>query len=164
MFGDHRRIVASTRLECGDDFRCRVGVAESNRNISYPALKADSSDGTAFHFLKPGFFAPQKKIGEFCSVQTMARCEIVLCCQFRKFVPGTKQLAVIAAVNSVAKVLSKFDRNRAFVFDRQIGNASPRVQRVGCDDRFGGADIDTGRAGASMRFFHRVNRQRQIGV
>lgn len=48
-----------------------------------------------------------------------------------KAVPRTGGKAIIAAVNAVAHRGAQFFGKRPFVFDRQIGNAAPRIQPVG---------------------------------
>ena len=45
-----------------------------------------------------------------------------------ELVPRTNREAVVAAVDSVADRLAKLVRYRAFVLDRQIGNAAGRIE------------------------------------
>ena len=59
---------------------------------------------------------------------------------------------------------AQFLGDRAFVLDRQVADAAPRVEAVRRDDRLRRADVDAARAGAAMRARRRVDRQRQVDV
>ena len=80
-------------------------------------------------------------------------------------VPGTGELAIVAAVDAVADGGAQCCGNFARVFDGEIRNAAARVQPVGGDNGAGGAGAQTGGAGAAMvgRRLRRVDGQRQVG-
>ena len=78
-----------------------------------------------------------------------------------ELVPWTDREAVVAAVNPVADRFAKFVRNRAFVLDRQIGNAPRRVELVRCGEGVGGTDIKAARTGAAAISCDRVRAQVQ---
>ena len=81
-----------------------------------------------------------------------------------KLVPGADQLAVITAVDTVAQQRPQFQRDRAIVLDRQVGNAAARIEPVRRDDGLGRADVDAGAALAAVAGFRLGQRQRQIDI
>src|SRR5580700_1443031 len=81
-----------------------------------------------------------------------------------ELVPGTHQLAVVAAVDAVAKCRAQFLRYRTLQFDREVGNTAARIQAIGCDDGAGRAGGNACRTGAAMGAGGLINRQRRIGV
>ena len=68
----------------------------------------------------------------------------------REFVPGAKQLAIVAAKNTIADGGPKFDWNRAFELYRQIGNAAARIEYIRSNNCRGGANINTGLTAAAV--------------
>ena len=72
-------------------------------------------------------------------VETVADGEIALTRGPRELVPGTGQLAVVAAVDAITDGAPEFRGDGAFEFDGEIGDAAARVQPVGGDDGAGGA-------------------------
>ncbi len=80
----------------------------------------------------------------------MAHLEIRVRRRVRELVPRTYELAVVTAVDAIANGLAQLDRDGAVVLDGEIGNAAPRIQPPGCDDRPGGAGRDAGLAAAAV--------------
>src|SRR5256885_3316395 len=72
----------------------------------------------------------------------MAHLEIRVRGRARELVPRTHQLAVVTAVDAIADRLAQLNRNGAVVLDGEIGDAAPRIQPPGGDDRTGGAGRD----------------------
>src|SRR3546814_12432256 len=66
--------------------------------------------------------------------------------------------------DAVSDQRPQFEVDRAFVLDREVGNAASRIQPVGGGDRAGGTDLDAARTGAAMVAGGRVDRQRQVQV
>ena len=58
-------------------------------------------------------------------------------------IPGAYELTVITSKDSVADGVSQGFRNDALVFDREVGDASTRVQLVRANDGICRADVDT---------------------
>ena len=76
----------------------------------------------------------------------------------REFVPRADELAVVAAVDTIAEQRSQRLIDGAVVFDRQIGNAAPCIELPRGRDGRGGAGWDAGLASAAMGARTRINR------
>ena len=80
-----------------------------------------------------------------------AELGIARCC---KAIPGTDQLAVVAAVYAVADRLAKLDGDRPFVLNGQIADAAAGINPVSvgrrAGDGAGGAVINTTGAVAAV--------------
>src|SRR6056297_3370250 len=62
--------------------------------------------------------------------------------ELRVAIPRADRLAVVAAVDAVADGGPEFQRNRAFQFDRQVGDAATRVELIGRGDGPGRTYVD----------------------
>ena len=82
----------------------------------------------------------------------------------REFIPGADRKAIIAAIDAIAHRLAKFLGDRAVMFDRQVGNAAPRIQAIRRGKGARWADIQAARASAAMINLTRVWAQIQSGV
>ena len=76
-------------------------------------------------------------------------------------VPRTNREAIVAAIDPIADGWAEFDRDRAFQFNGQIGNAEPRIELERAGDRPGRAGLQTTGAGATAIPFWRVRLQFQ---
>ena len=94
----------------------------------------------------------------------MAGVEIGFAGVLGEAIPGTHELAVVAAENAVADAFAQVFGNAAFVFDGQVGNAAPGIQFIGRHNGVGGADGDAGFALAAMVFAGSIHRQGNVGV
>ena len=74
----------------------------------------------------------------------------------RKPVPRANSQAVVAAVNAIADGRSKLNRDRTFQFNRQVGDAEPRVELERARDRARGAGVDATGARAAAIFLRQV--------
>ena len=92
------------------------------------------------------------------------RPQIRVRCRLREFIPGTDELAVVAAVNSVADERPEFDRDRTLQFDGEITDATSCIELKRRGDRAGRAGRHAGLAAAAVCTHWGVDRQRQIGV
>src|SRR5947209_10593030 len=81
----------------------------------------------------------------------------------RKLVPRADCKAIVAAIDAIADGLSKFVRDRSLVFDREIGNATPRIELVGRGESRGRADIEAGMARAAMIDLGGISGQFDVG-
>src|SRR5256885_130468 len=92
----------------------------------------------------------------------MAHLEIRVRGRARELVPRTYELAVVTAVDAIADRLAQLNRNGAVVLDGEIGDAAPRIQPPGGDDRTGGAGRDARLAAAAVGGGALIHRQRQV--
>ena len=98
-------------------------------------------------------------------VEIVADGEVALGARRGELVEGADELAVVAAVDAVAEGASELEGDGAGELDRQVGQAAPRVDPVGRDDRPCRAGRQAARAAAAVGgALRRIDRQRQVGV
>src|SRR6185312_6928786 len=68
----------------------------------------------------------------------------------REFVPWTDGEAVVAAEDAVAHRFAIRGRDMPFMLDGEVGDAGPRIELVGRDERIGRAHVEATAAGAAM--------------
>ena len=85
--------------------------------------------------------------------QRRALCELV---------PRTDELAVVAAVDTVAHQRSQVFRDRPRMLDRQVRNAAARIELIRTGDRARRADVDAACAGTATLDRGRVDGERQV--
>ena len=90
--------------------------------------------------------------------------KVAFCRWLRELVPGAEQLAVVAAIDSVAHRFSKLDGNAAVQFDGQVRDTTTCVEFIRRNDRSRWADIDAGTTSATVRGFTFVGWQRKVDV
>ena len=90
--------------------------------------------------------AAGRGVGHVLDREAVARVEIRQRAALRVLVPGTHQLAVVAAVDAVAQRRAQLDGDGTGVLDRQVRDAAPRVEPVRRDDGARRADRDAGGA------------------
>ncbi len=105
-------------VQCFDNGRRGSGIAQRDRQVSLPSLKADSSYGATLGALEPLVFGPVEQLSHGGAVQLVPRREIAFGGWLGKLVPGTKQLAIVATVDAITDGFAKLDRNGALQFDR----------------------------------------------
>ena len=168
MLAHQRRRMVAASPQCSNHLRRARrrwrDIAKPDREIAQPAFVADAVDRAAEQARVEFRFAPGKKLDERDVVETVAHREIRLGARLREFVPRADQLAIVAAVDAIADQRAQFQRNRAFVFDREVGNTAPRVELVRRDDGARGTDVDALAATAAVIGLRRIHRQRQVGV
>src|SRR4029077_3742108 len=81
----------------------------------------------------------------------------------REFVPRADRKAVVAAIDAVADRFTEFARDGSLVFDREIGNAAPRVELVGGGKSGCRADVEAGPARPAMVDVGLIARQIDVG-
>src|SRR6185437_14390257 len=158
-----RRIIASCG-ECRDDRGVVVRIAQADGKIAQPARVAYAADRAAFHATRELIRGPGEERHQVGIVETVAHGEIPNARGLGVLVPRTRELAVVAAVDSIADQRAQGFRNAALELDRQVGNAAARVQLVRRDNGTGGAGGYARAAAAAMRAGRGRDRQRQIGV
>jgi hypothetical protein len=67
-----------------------------------------------------------------------------------ELVPGAYGEAIVTTVNSIAEERAQLAINRAFVLDRQIRDAAPRIQPVRSGESRGRADVQAAAAAAAV--------------
>ncbi len=163
MFANQRGWMVTARIQGVGDCPAWRCVAQRHGDIAQPAFMPYAADRRSFGALEKLVFAPGEQPGERRRIQAVARNEILLDALARKFVPGTDQLAIVAAVNAVAEQWPQFERNAAAQFDGEIGNAASRVELLRADDGLRGAYFNAAHARAAMIGRRRVHRQGQVG-
>src|SRR3569832_306712 len=85
---------------------------------------ADAADGAAFHATIEFLLAPGEQIDQHRLVQAVTHAVVRQACALRELVPWADELAIVAAVDTIADQRPQLDRNAALQFNRQIGNAA----------------------------------------
>ena len=111
---------------------------------------ADAVDGAAAQAIVKIVGAPAEQFGEHCIVKTVTHGKVRLAAGLRKTVPRADQLAIIAAVDTIADQRPQFLGNTAVVFDGQVGNAAPCIEPVRRHDRLRRTDVNAFRATAAV--------------
>src|SRR5687768_2537424 len=104
-----------------------------------------------------------RRIGEPCrrwsnssSVQAVTGLKILFPRRLGEAIPGTDQLAVVAAVDPVADQRPQLLGDGALVLDGEVGDAAAGIQLVGAADRLCRADVDAAFAGSTMILFRKI--------
>src|SRR5262249_20104623 len=104
-----------------------------------------------------------REIGEARGPQFLARRELHLAAGLRELVPRAYRQTIIAAEDAVADRGTQLTRNRPLVLDREVGDATARIEAIRRGERRRRADVETGTAGAAVIDFRRVRRQIERG-
>src|SRR5690606_16428050 len=116
-----------------------------------PALIADTAYRRAFGVAQELFLHPPKQLRELRVIEPVTRREIGLLCHLGELVPGTDELAVVAAEDAVAHQRTQLFRDGVGQLDGCVGDAASRIQHVSCDDRASATYFEAGRAGHALR-------------
>ena len=117
-----------------------LGLLEDGQGL----LQGPTESGQAVVEL---LFGPCKEFQQRGRIQLVARREFRVA-DLREAVPRAAELAVVAAVDAIAKQGAELFRDRAVEFDAQVRNAAPGVDLVGGDDGAGRAGVNAGGATA----------------
>src|SRR5688572_13702472 len=156
--------MVAARRQRGEHGGRRRRIAQAYREVAQPAGIARAPDRRTFGAAQEFVLVPCEQLDERRAVEAVANAEVALLVPHRELVPRARELAVVAAEHAVADQRPQLLGNRVLQLDREVGDAAPRVDAVGRDDRAGRADVDAARAGAAVRARRRVDRQRQVGV
>ena len=127
-----------------------LGVADRDQHVADEAVAADALDRRfGEQRAKRGIVEP-RQFRKRRRAQFRARGQFRFAAFLRELVPRAHREAIVAAIDAVADALAEFVRDRALVFDREIGNAAARIELVGCGECRGRADVLAGVAGAAM--------------
>src|SRR6185295_18480580 len=117
-------------------------IPEPDRQVAQPALVADAADRRATQALVELGLRPAKQLYQRGAIEAVPHLEVRLVARLGKAVPGAGELAIVAAVDPVADERAQLDRNGSLVLDRQVRDATPRVELVRPEDRLRRADVD----------------------
>src|SRR5690606_15685997 len=106
--------VVTARAQRRQDLRRRRRVAQRDGDVPQPAAVAAAADGGAFGTAQELFFGPGEQCGQAGLVEPVAGAEVRLVAAACELVPGTDQLAVVAAEDPVA------DRRAELFGDRAV--------------------------------------------
>ena len=164
---------ARTSGETSSSRRCaaatRSGSAGSPLPIAISTLRTNRSRPVRL------IAVPAKSLRNAASSSSasVARCGAVSPSRGRKsgsrvglgeFVPRTHREAVVAPVDPIADQRPQLERDHPLVLDRQIRDAAPGIEPVGCGERHGRADIEAALAGPAMVGLRRVGFQSQAQI
>src|SRR5690606_12513474 len=98
VFTDERGRILAPRFECEDDLITARRIPQRDRDVSYPALVTDATDGAAFGAIQKFLFGPGEQFRELAAVECMARHEVHFAGEARELVPRADQLTIVAAI------------------------------------------------------------------
>ena len=153
----------SRQRRCGRQERHVAAVADGDGDIADEAVAADAFNGGARKHRSECGVVQGGESGEGRRDKVGAMGEFLFAAGGGEFVPGADGEAVVATIDTVAERLAEGMRDRAFAFDRQIGDAAPRIELVGGGQGICGAGGQAGCAAAAMIRVRRVGRQVQGG-
>src|SRR6056297_2915149 len=142
VFANDRGWIVPASLQRRDNGGGGRRIAQAYGEVPEPAIEADPANRGAFGTRQERVFVPAEQFHQRAGIQVLARLKVVFVAKLRVAVPGAHRLAVVAAVDPVADRFAEFQRYRSLKFNRQIGDAAPGVELVGCRDCPGGADVD----------------------
>ena len=125
---------------------------------------SDAPDRAAFGSAQERLFRPGKQLNQCGASEAFSRVEIGKWAAGGKLVPGTHQLAVIAAINPVADQRAQVLRDGPRVFDGEVGNTASGIQAARTQNGLGRAGGDAGRASAAMLGYRFADRQGNVHV
>ncbi len=125
--------------------------ARPTRLIGEPAKRARKAASSSAASSASGGIAPVR--GD----------ELRLAADAREFVPGADRQAIVAAIDAVADAFPQFPGNRPLMLDRQIGDATARVQLIRRRKGAGRAGVEAGAADSAVVALGRVRPQVEIG-
>src|ERR1700722_14722422 len=159
----NQRALVGQQMFCFNGHRAVVRIADRDQDIADEPVAADALDRRFCKSCAKRRVIKAREFRKSRRTQIVARSEFGFAPGLREFVPWADREAIVAAIDAVADGFPKFVRDRAFVFDGEIGNATPRIELVGRWKRRGRADIETGPARAAMIDVGRIARQLRGG-
>ena len=124
----------------------------------------DAADRAAFSEVQEFVLAPAEKCHQLLASQACALIKIRQRTAFGELVPRANKLAIVAAIDAVAHQRSKVQRDRPGMLNRQIRDASPRVQQARRKDGLRRANFDAGAATAAVLGYRFTVRQFKIDI
>src|SRR5450432_1802423 len=96
------RTMIAARRQRRDDPRRRGRVPQGHGDVTKPTLVPDTPDRGALEPPRELFFAPREELDQLRIVEAVTDSEVRIARGLRVLVPGTHQLAIVAAVDPVA--------------------------------------------------------------
>lgn len=124
----------------------------------------NAQDGRTRHAFTELCLSPGEELRQSRTIQAIADIEIGFLRMTGKPIPGADQLAIVATIDAVSHPAAQLFRNRAMQFNREVRDATPRVDLVRPYDRPCRAGVNAPRAAPAVFIDRRLNRQRQINV
>ena len=149
-------------LERGHDLWRSRRIAKGDSHVAQKGGMPDAADRAPFRPCQKFGLTPAEQRRKLRCVEPMPGREVRFRCWLRILVPGTEELAVIAAVDAISHRLAEFDRDRVFQLDGEIRDAAPRIKFVRADDGLRRTDVDARRAGSAMGGNRCVDGQFQV--
>src|SRR5258706_2412738 len=106
-------------------------VAQGDADVSQEAAAFRAKDRRAGEASLEGSFIEREEFNEIRLSQIVSSVSFHDLALAREAVPGANCQTIIATINSVADGAPKLDRNRAFEFDREVGDAAAGVELEG---------------------------------
>ena len=101
------------------------GIADGDQHIADEAIAPDALDGAAGKQRAKGSIIQCREIRQLGRGEFSARCKGRFLMCGGEFIPGADCQAIITPIDAIADRLAKLLRDRAVMFDRQVGNAVP---------------------------------------
>src|SRR5262249_58437737 len=106
---------------------------------------------------------PAKELREFFCIEVVPHLEVGVRRGAGKLVPRAYELTVIAAEDAVADRWAQLHGDRTVVLDGEVGDAAPRIEAVGCNDRTRGAGRYARLSGAAVRARGLIDQRGVVG-
>src|SRR5262245_13078305 len=103
------------------------------------------------------------QVGKAGGAQRFPRGELGFTTIACELVPGTDGKTIVAAVDPIAHGGAQFARDRAFMFNREIRNASSRIEAIWRRKRRRRANVEAGATTDAAVGFGRIMRQVEGG-
>ena len=129
------------------------GIAGGDQHIAQEPVAPGAFDRRAAEAGAKGRIVERQQLGERRIVAPGPRGELCLARALREFVPRAHGETVVAAEDAVAHGLAELDRDMSLVLDGEVGDAGPRIELIGRDERACRAHVEAASAGAAMILF-----------
>src|SRR5690606_10065051 len=152
----HRRVLVPHQPCRHGGELCLAGIADRVEDIPYHPVATDPLDRRSGEYLpKPGIIE-RRQIRETWRPEFRPRRIADLARADGKLVPRTDRQTIVAAVDPVAHLLPQRLRHRPLMLDRQIRDASARIEPPRTVESLRRADIEAAPAGAATLLLRRV--------
>src|SRR4029077_16437966 len=126
MFCNQRFRIQGCWLQGWQIFAC-ADIAERDANVSQKPTSLDPFDWRITKKIAELRLAQAQIVPQRIGGRRFSRGEGRFARDFRKPIPWARVQTIVATKNAVADQGPKLERNRAFQFDREIGDAAPRI-------------------------------------
>src|SRR5690606_10829894 len=135
----------------GDPDKAAIAaVADRDQHVAHESIAADTLDWRTREDLAETSVIEFRQVAQAWRGKLGPRQEAIVARAPRELVPRADRQAVVAAVDPVADRNAELAGNMLLVLDRQVRNAAPCIEPVGCRKGAGRANIEAAPAGAAM--------------